>query len=204
MPRKAKRIVRTLVQFTENMSERHHPIYYEVIASRMSSINQTFHTWLDILSEDIKHIIWKQYYQNVTIPQIHEFRQYQSIVRIFIKNHLNCKFYDDMAFTRDGKLMVRKLTTDYDQIETEYNPQIMWFTNDMCNLNYNTITGFFGMFDYTGLVSGIFHETNISPFNRNIVRDIETLYGLCKTTPDNWDYIGRFDETGASRFTKIN
>ena len=48
-----------------------HPIYYQLLALQLSK--QKPQSWMDILPEDIKNVIWREYFK-APLLQIREFR----------------------------------------------------------------------------------------------------------------------------------
>lgn len=200
MPRKAKRIQRNINKVTYNEPGE---LYYNIIALRQNSKNQIT-TWMDILPEDVKEVIWKQFYKTNVMVQVQSFGQYRGIIRIYIKNHLKGKFYDDMKYSRNNRIHIRsehKIESDIQPHRNTLSDEIIWYTNNVHDECHKSICRFFGEFNY----SINEYQTNKGDyiFNPKIINSIEMLYGICKLTPENWDYIGRYDETSARRFTMI-
>ena len=180
MARKARRIKR---QTSDNTSSRKHPIYFELLATQLSTNKEQ--SWFDVLPEEIKTIIWREYYKTPLL-QIREFGMYRGIIRIYMQKHVHRNYYDDVKYSRNGKFMVLRhvnSTYHYDIADKDYN-------------THNAIVSLFSSYDATTQ-----KRTYYKIFDEAIVPGIRSLYGLCKAVPENWDYIGRAEDIVAGRYT---
>ena len=179
MPRKAKRIKR-------NPITHRNPIYFDLVARQLATQKQQ--SWFDILPEDIKIIIWKEYYK-APLLQIKEFGMFRAIIQIYIRNHIYKNDYDDIKYSRNGKYMVLRYSTNKDHYSIE--------TSECSTYSlHNSIISLFSSYD-TITKKRIYYKI----FDESIVPNIKYLYGLCKLVPDNWDYIGRAEDIVAGKFT---
>ncbi|MHA2082834.1 MAG: hypothetical protein ACXABD_03710 [Candidatus Thorarchaeota archaeon] len=180
MARKAKRIRRRVPN--ENLVYKH-PTYFELLAVQLATNKQQ--SWFDVLPEEIKTMIWKEYYKTPLL-QIREFGMYRGIIRIYMRKHIHRNYYDDVKYSRDGKHVVLRYATNahhYHIVDKDNNT----------NINMDAL---FSSYD-----SASQERTYYKIFDEAIVPNIKVLYGLCKAVPEDWDYIGCAEDIVAGRYT---
>ena len=180
MPRKAKRIRR---QISNNTSSRAHPIYFELLAMQLSK--QKYQSWFDILPEEIKTVIWREYFKTPLL-QIQEFGMYRGIIRIYMQKHIHKNYYDDVKYSRDGKFVVLRYAA---------NMRNYRIANDK-DYTHENIVSLFSSYD-----TQTKERTYYKIFDEAIVTNVKSLYGLCKAVPEDWDYIGRAEDIVAGKYT---
>ena len=160
-----------------------HPIYYQLLALQLSK--QKPQSWMDILPEDIKNVIWREYFK-APLLQIREFGMYRGIIRIYMQKHIHKNYYDDVKYSRDGRHVVLRCATNMKQ---------HCIVNEEQDTHYN-IVSLFSSYD-----TQTRERTYYKIFDDSIVTNVKSLYGLCKAVPENWDYIGRAEDIVAGKYT---
>ena len=177
MARKARRIKRRVSESPR------HPVYYQLLALQLSRQRQQ--SWFDILPEDIKNMIWREYFKTPLL-QIREFGMYRGIIRIYMQKHIHRNYYDDVKYSRDGKHVVLRYATDMGHYH---------ISNEEHDTHSHIISLFSSYDPHTK------ERTYYKIFDESIVTNVRSLYGLCKAVPENWDYIGRAEDIVAGKYT---
>ena len=182
MARKARRIKRRVSDMNHAILSRH-SIYYHMLALQLSTQRQQ--SWFDILPEDVKNMIWKEYFK-APLLQIQEFGMYRGIIRIYMQKHIHRNYYDDVKYSRDGRHVALRHAANmkYYHIVSEQEH------------THDNIVSLFSSYDIHTK-----ERTYYKIFNEAIVTDVRLLYGLCKAVPENWDYIGRAEDIVAGKYT---
>ncbi len=168
----------------------------------MQHSSKTYYmSWLDILPEDIQTLIWKKVY-DFSVEQISVFGSYKALVKCYLSKHIfhnnNIKAIvldnsdnfiqqdNDNRFYRCGENVKY-----YKIISQMMSPSSDWDSNNNCQKFYCAKNFYRDKFN------------TIKIFNKNIVDTLYKIYMLCKSVPDDWEKIGRWENLAATRYTKF-
>ena len=150
--------------------------------------------WINILPEEIQQLIWKEVYKE-TLGKLHEFRMYKELVKQYIKRAIKD---DDIYFVFD-----RKNDLFYSNRNGDGNIYINQYTTSTLSAMFSspTIETMHGTISPKTQVLSNFNTCGI--MDPLIIDTMPKMYGLCRPIPDNWTFIGRYNEYAARKFTYI-
>lgn len=167
------------------------PTYALLLARQATTGRQQ--SWLDALPSELQVMIWKEHFKG-TLAQVREFGRYRAVIRLYLERYLENKYYDDVKFSRDGHLFLRR--------RKGQSRWWWWYTPDEPGAVYRNLVPLFTP-PCEGSRGRVFPDVPAYlplVFTRASA-PLPALYGLCKATPPDWDYIGRIGERTASRYT---
>lgn len=150
--------------------------------------------WVNILPEEIQQLIWKEVFKE-TLDKLHEFRMYKELVKQYMKRVIK----DDNIYL----VFDRKNDLFYTNINDHENIYINHYTSDTLSAMFSTptIETMHGGISPKRQVVTNFNTCGI--MDSSIIDTMPKMYGLCRPIPDNWIFIGRYNEYAACRFTYV-